>query len=273
MKENRFKTGDPEAMRGIYLAADVYRKWKEDFVDDELGEVVPVERCELVMEQGTLLDADAVSRLMFHFQADGITEVEVTDVRRTAKPGMPGGFTPWKVTVKVEGRAVVLLLYARSLEGAIAVAGEFASRTYHGLYRFEAAQGFKDSVFINKDFPDDEGEDVFGNEPEKVARVFYQAEISVLWHQNDTPTDRVFVMLARDVDEAREMVSDWVSDWVAREKARLEEQGDSSSERYVRLMSGYELRVKSATKIPCGALVPVEMSREYYDSLGEGAEI
>ena len=272
MKENRFKTKDLQAAEGFYLAEDVKRSWTEDFVDEDKGEVVPVVRHELVMERGTYLDPDAISKLEFHKQTGDIDEIEVTDIQRTAKPMGPGSFRPWKVTAYAGGKTVVLLLYARSLEGALAIGGEYVSRNYVGSFTFGAVQSFKDSIFIQKDFSDEQREDVFGGEEKKVERAFYQAEVGVLWIWDDFETDRLFIVLAKDVDEVRELVEEWVRDYAARERKRLEEQSSTESDSYKRLGCDFDLSVKSATKIPCTATVPMELSKDYYESLEEEAE-
>jgi len=49
---------------GKKLAARVLRTWVEDFVDEDTGEVVSIERNEIVMERDTVLDEDAVSLII-----------------------------------------------------------------------------------------------------------------------------------------------------------------------------------------------------------------
>ena len=56
---------------GKKLAARVLRTWVEDFVDEDTGEVVSIERNEIVMERDTVLDEDAV---------DMISEMDVKSV-------------------------------------------------------------------------------------------------------------------------------------------------------------------------------------------------
>ena len=48
---------------GSKLAARVLRTWVEDFVDEDTGEVVSIERNEIVMERDTILDQDAVDMI------------------------------------------------------------------------------------------------------------------------------------------------------------------------------------------------------------------
>lgn len=56
---------------GKKLAARVLRAWVEDFVDEDTGEVVSIERNEIVMERDTILDQDAI---------DTIADLEVKSV-------------------------------------------------------------------------------------------------------------------------------------------------------------------------------------------------
>src|SRR4249920_570901 len=56
---------------GKRLAARVLRTWVEDFVDEDTGEVVSIERNEIVMERDTVLDEEAIAT---------ITELDVKSV-------------------------------------------------------------------------------------------------------------------------------------------------------------------------------------------------
>src|SRR6187399_2681171 len=56
---------------GRRLAARVLRSWVEDFVDEDTGEVVSIERNEIVLERDTILDEEAI---------DMIAELEVKSV-------------------------------------------------------------------------------------------------------------------------------------------------------------------------------------------------
>ena len=49
---------------GKKLAARVLRTWVEDFVDEDTGEVVSIERNEIVMERDTVLDEDTIATII-----------------------------------------------------------------------------------------------------------------------------------------------------------------------------------------------------------------
>ena len=49
---------------GKRLAARVLRTWVEDFVDEDTGEVVSIERNEIVLERDTILDEEAIDMIL-----------------------------------------------------------------------------------------------------------------------------------------------------------------------------------------------------------------
>ena len=51
-------------MFGRRLAARVLRSWIEDFVDEDTGEVVSIERNEVVIESDTVLEEDHIAEIM-----------------------------------------------------------------------------------------------------------------------------------------------------------------------------------------------------------------
>jgi DNA-directed RNA polymerase subunit beta len=58
--------GDKKALQkylGRRLAARVLRSWVEDFVDEDTGEVVSIERNEVILERDSILDEEAISTI------------------------------------------------------------------------------------------------------------------------------------------------------------------------------------------------------------------
>ena len=58
---------DEETLRqyqGRKLAAKVIKTWVEDFVDEDTGEVIPVERTEAIVERGQILDEQTIAQLL-----------------------------------------------------------------------------------------------------------------------------------------------------------------------------------------------------------------
>lgn len=72
MKEtvNRFEeeiltTSNLSEMKDKYLAETLYRKWPEIFVDESTGELVNIERKEIIFDRGTFLDHHNLEEINF----------------------------------------------------------------------------------------------------------------------------------------------------------------------------------------------------------------
>lgn len=66
-------------VNGWYLAEPAYRKWNEDFMDEDTGEVVSIERNEVIAPMGEQLTPISISML----QANGIVDILVSDEKIT----------------------------------------------------------------------------------------------------------------------------------------------------------------------------------------------
>lgn len=73
------ETSDPKVMLDKWLAETVTKKWTEDFLDEDTGEIVEIERNEVLVPKGTLCSQDVVQLITFHLQAGDIETVKVTD--------------------------------------------------------------------------------------------------------------------------------------------------------------------------------------------------
>lgn len=73
------KTGLKKAI-GRKLAARVLKSWIEDFVDEDTGEVVSIERNEIILERNTILDEDSIEMVLesevktLVLQKEGVSE-------------------------------------------------------------------------------------------------------------------------------------------------------------------------------------------------------
>lgn len=64
--------------RGKYLSKNALKTWQEDFIDEDTGEVVSIERNEVIVRRGALLDDLTISLL----SENGITDIEVSEIKR-----------------------------------------------------------------------------------------------------------------------------------------------------------------------------------------------
>lgn len=69
------KTSDPKVLLYKYLVKPLHRKWMEDYIDQDTGEVVSIERSELVAGVGQI-GQDELQQITFALQTGDIKEVE-----------------------------------------------------------------------------------------------------------------------------------------------------------------------------------------------------
>jgi DNA-directed RNA polymerase subunit beta len=55
---------DSKKYIGRKLAARVLNTWHEDFVDEDTGEVVSIERNEIILDRDTIIDKDNVEEII-----------------------------------------------------------------------------------------------------------------------------------------------------------------------------------------------------------------
>lgn len=79
------ETSKPEEMYNKYLAESVAKHWNEDFVDEDTGEPVTIERTEIIFDRGTYIDDDMLQKIMFSIQAEEIQTVKVVDTKPTTE--------------------------------------------------------------------------------------------------------------------------------------------------------------------------------------------
>ena len=140
MKEtvNRFEeeiitTSNLSEMKDKYLAETLYRKWNENFVDESTGELVNIERKEIIFDRGTFLDHHSLEEINFFLQSGDITEVKVSTIQRQATL-VNGNAAVWVAVVKLQGKKQTFYLYANSVDTAMQILTDYIEQHYEGLF-------------------------------------------------------------------------------------------------------------------------------------------
>lgn len=75
----KYETSEPKEMLNKYLAKAVVKKWTEDFIDEDTGENVSLERSEILFPAGRLIDQDLLVKINFALQCGDIKSVWVSE--------------------------------------------------------------------------------------------------------------------------------------------------------------------------------------------------
>ena len=143
-------TSDTDQMYKKYLVKPLLRKWYEHLLDEDTGEMIEVERNEIVLEKGTYLLEDQLAVINFHLQAGDVTEAVVSDQKRCGVCSIGWGVQPWCVTAKIFKKHKYLL-FARSIFQALAIVEDYLELKCDTSFSITSAKEYKDHIFIFDD--------------------------------------------------------------------------------------------------------------------------
>lgn len=246
-EENIKTTSEISEMKGFYLAERLFRKWTEDFVDEDNGEVVTIERREIILEKGTLLDVNNLTEINFLLQSGDITEVSVSDQKRECKIHIRY-VSLWAVNIDLSGKGKNIYLYANSIDTAIKVASDYAEQAYKGYYSIKGAKEIGYGNLLTQEV-EEETED----EDEKEDEV-YKIEIEIT--EKDEASKNIFILKACDAENAKSKVGSYITFLRVKEEKEVD----------------FELKIISAKTIPCNYIIEPEFSKKYIEIDKELAE-
>lgn len=262
--EVKFTTSNPDEAMGMFLAGRLYKHWKEDFIDRDTGEVVTIDRTDVLMERGTKIDYNVAASLNFYIQAGDITEFEVTDQCRTGVYDRGYIAAPWVVTACVKDKNRKFILYAKGVEQALEIAKDYIELKFPGHFELVAVKGFEDCIAISDNFnrggaendpevPADDGKEDADNEA--ATGKFYMLGLHVK-PGKDQDYDCNFLVFTTDAEKAKVLANAWVQN---HRNAEVE------AGRMTDVEAAFTSTIKTATLVNCYCVIPPDFTREYFE--------
>jgi len=234
-------TSNPKKMAGKFLSKPLLRKWNEDFVEEDSGEVVPIERNELIMQAGVLLDGDAVAKIMFHLQSEEISEVEVSNQKREGIFVKDSAVAVWNTVIEVDGKNVKLLLYGNSAEMAIEASRDFIELNYAGMCKTKSVKDFGDYILIDKQLTKDDGQELDPN-----SKKVYKFEVVII--QDERSFNQRFLVFASDTETGLIHINDWVAENQSKHYSNDDE---------------FRIALETVTVVTCNHIIEKDFSAAY----------
>lgn len=192
-----------------YAASQIVRTYPEDFINEDTGESVTVDRNELLYSKGDHICPDDFSALLFHFQTGDLKEVSLSDQYR---PGYVFG-SSWNLwQVNAAGHVKLnMLLRAPNANMAYEIAKDYIELNYSGGFKITGIKQFNANIVIEKDTE----ESIYGDK--KAQRNWYS--ISSVVKENLEEQEEVeiedrsydFIVYADTVETAKEIIEDWIA--------------------------------------------------------------
>lgn len=268
--EERFITADLKQMLGKYLAKRVLKTWNEDFIDEDTGEIVTIERNEVIFERGTYIDNDMLTQINFCIQCEDITEVEVSSQCRLATLNKRGNLWPFKVNAIIGGKNYSFVLQAQSPSKAIEVATDHIELNYTQGFDISAIKALKSLVILNDRFKkkvvdsatpeeiiegfEDEDQECSEAEEKRDDTKYYKIEavINILSNEDEEPASQTldFLVKTKDVDAAKIVITAWINNKFKEENSKT------------KLI---DISILSATPFSCNSIIDKEFCLAYLD--------
>lgn len=212
-----FETDQPAAMIGYYLAEPLSKTWTED---SDTGEVVSIDRQEIILRRGELITPEQAQSISFYQQSGDITKpVKLTDQRRQAEEYNTASLKPYKVTASINSKRHKFILGAQTVELAMEVARDWIELNYKGDFTIVGATALSNVILLNSNIErfkaDGETEEVSGTgESDGETTRYYMADAEVtINYLEDEPSEHNFTFIVKtlDVDTAKAAATAWIS--------------------------------------------------------------
>jgi len=231
-----------EEMKDKFLAERVLRGWKEDFVDEDTGNIVQIDRNEIILDKGVLLDADTLSSLNFYLQSGDVKDVLVSNQQR-AGTVVKNSTSVYCVAVRDGKKKRNYYLYANSATMAMAIITDFLEQKIKGSFSLVAIRELEYSNLI----PMSENEEEIGDDGND--KDFYKVEIEITY-EGDESYEQLYILQAGDAEEAKENIIRFIS------LKQKEEDREKP----------FETVILSAKTIPCNNIVDYHFVKEYFEN-------
>lgn len=260
--ETRFVTNDTAQAMGMFLAKRLIKEWQEDVLDKETGEIVQINRAQVLMERGTAITPETAMSINFHIQAGDITEFEVTDQNRVGVYESGYHAAPYIVTAHVKSKNRKFILYAKGVEQALEIAKDYIELNFPGHFEFVGVKGFNDCIAITDNFKrcgaeadfEMKSEDEEPND-EVVGGKFYLLDLFIQPNKG-MEHDRTFLVFTPDAEEAKNLAENWI----AKGEQEALERGDIKPDEI-----GFVTTIKTASVLNCYCVIPPDFTREYFN--------
>ena len=257
--EIRYRTDDTRRMVGKFFASPVVKTWYEDMIDKDSGEVISIERNNILFEAGKYIDEEIAQSISFHLQCGDITEVEVSSQRRIARPVKRYTLLPFKATAQIGNKKKSFILQAQSATLAIEVVTDYIELNFTSRFVVDSVKAMPGVIILNDRFRraveeveggNEAGEETPDGEEARDDTKYYRIGADIIAKsmdgEDDTPPMSYdFIVKTRDIDTAKAVITAWLNTQLKKE-----------AEKEGREVKTFEVSLTSASPFNLNAIIP-----------------
>lgn len=233
-------TSKLDEMKGKFLSERLLRTWNEEFVDEDSGEVVSIERNEIILDKGTFLGQDQISEINFMLQSGDIKEVSVSNQQRECNE-IYNHTSVWSVKAEINRKKKAFFLYANSIDLSREIVSDFISQNYSGSFRIVEIKELSYSNLISDESNDDE-------RAEK-EEGFYSITVEITSEDRES-YNQSYILKSSDADKAKNSI-------ISNIQNKRNKDGDDSH---------FEVAIISAKTISCEDVIEYDFTEKYYEN-------
>ncbi len=264
--EIRYRTNDTRRMVGKFFASNVFKTWYEEVLDSDTGEVISIERNDLLFEVGKYIDEETAQSISFHIQCGDITDVEVSNQRRIARPDKRYSLLPFKATAVIGNKRKSFILQAQSATLAIEVVTDFIELNFTSRFVVDSVKAMPGCIILNDRFRraveeveggNEAGEETPDGEEARDDTKYYRIEADIVAKREDDedeprPSSYDFIVKTRDIDTAKAVITAWLNTQLKKE-----------AEKEGREITAFEVSLTSASPFNLNAIIPYAFCAAY----------
>lgn len=264
--EIRYRTDDTRRMVGKFFASNVFKTWYEEVLDSDTGEVISIERNDLLFEVGKYIDEETAQSISFHIQCGDITDVEVSNQRRIARPDKHYSLLPFKATAVIGNKRKSFILQAQSATLAIEVVTDFIELNFTSRFVVDSVKAMPGCIILNDRFRraveeveggNEAGEETPDGEEARDDTKYYRIEADIVAKREDDedeprPSSYDFIVKTRDIDTAKAVITAWLNTQLKKE-----------AEKEGREITAFEVSLTSASPFNLNAIIPYAFCAAY----------
>ena len=259
-------TADTDEMLGQYSARNIVHTWKEDFLDDSTGEVIGVDRTQILFQKGTLLDAETISSLNFYIQSGWVDTVTITNQKRMATYSEVKTPRPFKITARIGTQNKHFILMATGIREAMDAVTDWIEQKFAENFYITGAKELQRFIILTDNLRKAEAlesEEAKAKDDEERSKArYYKIESRVDWidaggeKTNSELYD--FMIQTKDVDTAKVVITSWINAQLRKLRMKAEEEGEEPG------VTSAEVSITSASPFNVEGILDRDFCHDYY---------
>jgi hypothetical protein len=144
------KSEDLANASGKFISKAICKCWTEDFVDEDSGEVVEIDRKEILFDKAKEITPTLIPQLLFHLQSGEVKEIEISNQKRAAYESSYGSRIYLAVAeIGPKLKKNKFLFAAPNIPISIEILKDFIELNFIGGYRIVSIKEFQTSLVLD----------------------------------------------------------------------------------------------------------------------------